>query len=88
MNRLVVAAVILSFSFASCNKEVPEELTKEQIKYQVDSISAARIKEMDVRAQKDLDYRMKIEVKAKADSILNARQQARDTAAPKPAIAQ
>ena len=72
MKRTLLALLILGLGFTACNKE-PEPLTKAQIKQKVDSITAYRIKELDIQAQRDLDHRKKIEVKVKADSIINAR---------------
>ncbi len=63
---------------ASCNKE-PEPLTKEEIKHKIDSLTAERIKESDEQAKRDLNHRMKIEVKVKVDSILNASMAKKDT---------
>ena len=48
-------------------------LTKKEIKQQVDSIMALRNKDLNEEGQKDLQSRLKIEVKVKADSIIQAR---------------
>lgn len=69
---LLVPALLLVLGAASCSKEEPL-LTKEQVKFKVDSISKAHAKESEDQAIKDLNYRMKIEVKVKADSIVSAR---------------
>lgn len=73
MNRFLFALIFLSFIYTSCSKEV-KPLTKEQIEFRIDSIFNERKKEAAIRAQKELDHRIKIEVKIKADSIFNARQ--------------
>lgn len=52
-------------------------MTKEEFYQKVDSITRVRIQEADDMAQRDLQHRMKIEVKVKADSIVNSRQAAR-----------
>jgi len=48
-------------------------MSKEEIARKADSITKARIIESDAAARKDLERRIKIEVKVKADSILNAK---------------
>ena len=73
MNKILFALLILAIGFVSCNKD-PQPLSKQEIKYKVDSISSIRMKEADQQAQVDLDHRMKIEVKVKVDSIVNALQ--------------
>jgi hypothetical protein len=80
MNRILFALLIVTLGFFSCNKEVPP-LTKEQVKQKIDSLVKIRRLESDEQAKVDLDHRLKIEVKVKVDSILNARllQQAKDT---------
>jgi len=71
MKRTLLALTILGIGFTACNKE-PKPLTKQEIQQKIDSITAYRIKELDEMAQKDLEHRIKIEVKVKADSIINA----------------
>ena len=71
MKKIVFATIILT-SLYSCNK-TPQLLTSQEIKRRADSITAIRIRQMDEQAKTDLEYRMKIEVKVKVDSIINAR---------------
>ena len=71
MKRTLLALVILAFGFASCNKE-PQLPTKAQINQKIDSLTTVRIKESDEQAQRDLQHRIEIEVKVKADSIVSA----------------
>ncbi len=71
MKRTLLALIILPIGFTACNKE-PKPLTREQIQQRIDSVTAARIKELDEMARQDLEHRKKIEVKVKADSIVNA----------------
>ena len=78
MKRTLLALAILVTGLAACNKE-PEPLTKAQIKAKIDSITAARIKELDEQAKLELEHRMKIEVKIKVDSMVNARLHPEDT---------
>jgi hypothetical protein len=82
MNKIVLVLSILAISCISCNKVKPVPLTKEQIQQRIDSITIMRLHEVDERAQKDLEHRIKIEVKIKADSILQTllQKQATDSA--------
>jgi len=84
MKKILFVLLVSGFGFASCNKE-PVPLTKEEIKQKVDSIMKVRILESDEQAKMDLERRIKIEVKVKADSILFAQlQQASKDTAKKP----
>lgn len=74
MKNTLLAFSILSITFFSCKKET-KPLSKEEIRQQIDSVTAYKINEIDKRARIDLQHRIKIEVKAKVDSILNARMQ-------------
>jgi len=69
MKRLIVLFVA-AIAVQSCNKEEPKPLTKEEVAQQIDSIAKQRIKQVEEEAKKELEYRMKIEVKIHADSIL------------------
>ena len=71
MRNVLFGLIVVGFGFASCNKEVTP-LTKQEIKQKIDSITNARIKELDHLSQRDLDHRIKIEVKVKVDSMVNA----------------
>ncbi len=68
---VIILMLVVVVGLMACNKE-PEPMTKVQIKQKIDSITAYRIKELDEQAQRDLEHRIKIEVKVKADSIVNA----------------
>ncbi len=85
MKKIILALVVACLEFASCNKE-PQPLTKKEVQQKIDSISTARIKELDEQAKKDLELRITIEVGVKADSIVNAKSQAhkKDTLAKTP----
>ncbi len=73
MKRALLFLGITTSILASCSKEIaPVPLTRQQIKQKVDSIMAVRNREMEAAGQQDLQYRLKIEVKVKADSILKA----------------
>ena len=74
MRKIIIALSILSITWTSCTKEKsPQVLTQRQIRHQVDSIMTERNKELEQQGQKDLQSRLKIEVKVKADSIVTAR---------------
>ncbi len=72
MRKAILAIGIGIISISSCKKEV-RKFTKEEIRIHYDSITKIRLIESDQQAQKDLDRRMRIEVKVKVDSIINAR---------------
>ena len=82
MKKIILVLGVISLGVASCKKEV-QPLTKNQIQQKIDSITTARIKESDELAKKDLELRITIEVKAAADSILNAQMKShkKDTSA-------
>lgn len=73
MKKTLLAIVIFATGFSACNKD-PQPLTTAQINQKIDSIVASRVKELDAQSQQDLEHRIKIEVKVKADSIVNALQ--------------
>ena len=76
MKKIVFVILIGSLGWTSCVKEsTPQQLTKKEIKQKVDSILVEKSKEIEEAGKVDLNLRMKIEVKVKADSILNAQKQ-------------
>ena len=86
MRKLIIVLSIISITWASCTKEKgPQVLTKLQIQKQVDSIMTERNKDLEQQGQKDLQSRLKIEVKVKADSIINAKLNPPKVQAVKPA---
>jgi hypothetical protein len=70
MSKLTITGVAVALMLSACSKEVKKPLSKEAIQRQIDSIAQARMREMERDAQKELEHRIKIEVKVKADSIL------------------
>lgn len=82
MKRIFLALAVLScVTWTSCVKETAvQPLTKKEIKKQVDSIVSSRARQVEQNAQRDLQLRMKIEVKAKADSLANIQLHPADTA--------
>lgn len=72
MKYLNTAGILFVFVLlASCEKKVAPPLSPEQIRQKIDSIVAEKVQVVEERAAKDLEHRIKIEVKVKADSILN-----------------
>ncbi len=70
MSKLTITGVAIALMLSACSKEVKKPLSKEEIQRQIDSIAQARMQELERDAQKELEHRIKIEVKIKADSIL------------------
>jgi len=84
MKRTFLALILLA-GLASCSKE-PQPMTKAEKQHKIDSLTAVRIRESDAQAARDLQHRIEIEVKVKADSIATILRAAKDTAnKPKPA---
>lgn len=75
MKKLLPVVLLL----AACNQNNGHN--DSYVNAQVDSIVGARMEEINRQAMEDLDHRMAIEVKQKADSIIAARRTG-DTAAP------
>lgn len=72
MKKVVWAVGLLSaISFSAC-QEKQKTLTTKEIKAKADSIFATRVEYLNKQAAEDLDRRSAIEVKAKADSIVEA----------------
>ena len=75
MYRYLTVLLLSLVLFTSCGKEAPAPLTREQMQHQIDSVTAMRLLDAEYRAHRELEHRMKIEVKVKADSIGRAREQ-------------
>lgn len=71
--KKTVWTLLFAAMFASCTDTKQKNLTASQIHAQVDSLVGARMDEINRQAMEDLDHRIAIEVKAKADSIVAAR---------------
>jgi hypothetical protein len=71
MKKLLLGLVIGGIGFASCHKDTPP-LTKQEIKKKVDSLTDIRVRELNVQYERDLEHRMKVEVKVKVDSMVTA----------------
>lgn len=71
MNKTILVLLVSAITWTSCTKEktaVP--LTQKEIKKQVDSIMSAKSKSIIESANRDLQLRLKIEVKGRADSLV------------------
>ena len=73
MNKILLALVLLTTLFTACN-DTQVAIPQKTINAKVDSIVNVRKIEMNQQAMEDLDHRTAIEVKAKADSIVQAAQ--------------
>ena len=72
--KILLPLTILSLLFCACSEKT--EHSDSFIDAKVDSIVGTRMEEINRAAMEDLDQRMTIEVKAKADSIIAARRAA------------
>ncbi|MBS1643559.1 MAG: hypothetical protein JST36_00840 [Bacteroidetes bacterium] len=77
--KRILSAIVVIWVISGCNNE-SKQYSATEIQAKVDSIVGSRLPEINRKAMEDLDLRMAIEVKAKADSILQVRQ----AQAPKP----
>jgi len=75
-NRSTIKILYILLVVASLSSCIEKEqvLTKADVKAKVDSIVNSRKAELERMAKEDLDYRTAIEVKVKADSIIQAKQ--------------
>ncbi len=72
MKNTVFAFISAMLLMSSCGSR-DEAVSQSQIDAKVDSLVGARMEEINRQAMEDLDRRKAIEVKAKADSIVQAR---------------
>lgn len=71
MKKTLLILTVAVIGLASCeNKQAP--MTQNEIDAKVDSIVGVKIEELNTQAMEDFDRRKTIEVKAKADSIVEA----------------
>ena len=68
----VILLVNLFLTIISCN-QVSRKISDKEIKNKTDSIMLVRKAEIELQSREDLEVRKTIEVKAKADSIVNVR---------------
>lgn len=70
---LLFPAVIATLAFASCGEKAAPVMDDATIQVKVDSTVGTKLEELNQQATEDLDRRLAIEVKPKADSIVAAR---------------
>ncbi len=80
MRRISIALLCLSLSATAC-RSGGETLSEDTMNARIDSMVGEQTKDLIRQSEEDLDRRMAIEVKAKADSIIAARAAGRDTGA-------
>lgn len=73
MKKLLFPAIAATLMFTACQNEVAPGMTENEMETKVDSIVGTKLDELNQQATEDLDRRMAIEVKPKADSIVAAR---------------
>lgn len=73
MKKVLFPAVIAALLFAACNNNSAPAMDENAVQAKVDSIVGERLDDLNEEAQEDLDRRIAIEVKPKADSIVEAR---------------
>ena len=84
MKRVFWVLTIPVLTLAACSKDVqPHAMSKHEMEHKIDSLAKIRIQEVNHRARVELEHRLKIEVKVKVDSILNAKDSIARAQAPK-----
>lgn len=73
--KLLLPFSLLSLGFVACTSQ-PAPMSESQIQAKVDSAVAVQLPEITRQATEDRESRIAIEVKQKADSIVQARQAA------------
>jgi hypothetical protein len=71
MLKTGIFMITVLICFSAC-KSHDAAITQSQINAKVDSLVAMKMDEISRQAMEDLDHRISIEVKAKADSIVQA----------------
>lgn len=72
MKKVLFPAAMAAVLFTACNNNTAPAMDQNAIDAKVDSIVGERLDELNMEAQEDLDRRIAIEVKPKADSIVEA----------------
>lgn len=73
MKKIVLGVVLIMGGLTACSNNKQNTLSQSDIQAKVDSIVGGRMAELNKQSVEDLENRMAIEVKAKADSIVAAR---------------
>lgn len=67
-----VYIILMSMAFAACGGSKEQALSQSAIDAKVDSIVGSKMEDLNRLSMEDLDRRISIEVKVKADSIVEA----------------
>lgn len=68
--RKVLPLLVAVAALSSCGKKEAPPLSKEQIEHYADSVTAVRIHDAELRARRDLEFRLKIEAGAKTGPLV------------------
>lgn len=72
MKKLLFPAAIATLMFTACGQQAAPVMDESTINAKVDSTVGTKLDELNQQATEDLDRRIAIEVKPKADSIVAA----------------
>lgn len=72
MKKLLFPAIAAILMFTACQNSSAPQMSESEMQVKVDSIVGTKLDELNQQASEDLDRRMAIEVKPKADSIVAA----------------
>lgn len=73
MKKILFPAAFATILLASCQNNAAPAMDEATMQNKVDSTVGEKLDELTMQANEDLDRRMAIEVKPKADSIIEAR---------------
>ena len=73
MKKIVLGVVLIIGGLTACSDNKQHTLSQSDIQAKVDSIVGSRMADLNKQSVEDLENRMAIDVKAKADSIIAAR---------------
>lgn len=77
-----LALIALAIAGTTACKNKTQAISQSEMKARVDSLVAIKMQEINIQAMEDLDRRMAIEVKAKADSLVQICKGITDTTNP------
>jgi hypothetical protein len=73
MKKLLFPAIAAILMFTACQNNTAPQMTENEMQAKADSTVGTKLDELNMQASEDLDRRIAIEVKPKADSIVAAR---------------
>jgi hypothetical protein len=73
MKRSFAALLFVPLVISACGSGKEKALTDNEIKQKVDSLVGVKVEALNRQSMEDLDRRLSIEVKQKADSMVQAR---------------